>query len=161
MEELVDYRARLMERLLEQLNELRTAIDAIPASEWHTRRTPDGSTIHQHAAHVRDLEVQAFAPRFQRVVTEDNPALEPYTSHHFSDASYQPDEPMVKILAEFAAAREAAVSQMRALRAEDWSRAGFHPPSGQRTAQWWAERMYGHVREHLEEVRGLSTDRTE
>jgi hypothetical protein len=152
MDELREYRVRLLERLQAQPQELAAAIAAVPEGEWHTRRDSSGVSVHQQAAHLRDLEAHAFLIRLRRVLSDDNPTLDPYTSHRWSDAEYQAGEPMEKILQEFAAAREEALNLLRSLPPEAWNRSGFHPPSGQRTTQWWAERMYGHVREHLAEL---------
>jgi hypothetical protein len=155
MDELRDYRARLLERLQAQPHELAEAVARVPAGEWHTRRDASGVSLHQQVSHLRDLEARAFLPRFRLVATEDNPALEPYTSHRWTDADYRPDEPLEDMLSDFARAREEALAVMRGLTPEDWTRPGFHPPSGQRTAQWWAERMYGHAHEHLQGIRSL------
>ncbi len=157
MDELRDYRARLLERLQAQPQELAAAIAAVPAGEWHTRRDSSGVSVHQQAVHLRDLEAHAFLVRLRRVLTEENPTIDPYTSHRWSDAEYRPGEPMETILHEFAAAREEALNLLRGLPPEGWSRSGFHPPSGQRTAQWWAERMYGHAQEHLLEIGAAAT----
>ena len=154
MAELDEYRAALLERLQAQPAELAQAIAAIPEAEWQARRASDRPTLHHLAAHLRDLEALAFLPRFRRVLAEANPQLNPFDSHHWSDKDYQPSEPMANILTDFARAREAALNLMQGMQPDDWSRLGFHPPSGWRTAQWWAERMYGHAQEHLAAIRG-------
>ena len=128
-------------------------INAVPVARQHQGRDEDGYTLHQILAHIRDLEVLAFVPRLRRILMEDNPALDAFPSHHWSDADYQSDEATDKILSDFSQAREAALALLRPLPPEGWNRAGFHPPSGPRTAQWWAERMYIHAQEHLEEIR--------
>jgi hypothetical protein len=153
MKQLTEYRVRLLDILSRQPAELAETIAAIPSGEWSVRRTRDGSTVHQIAAHVRDLEVRAFLPRFRRILTETDPVLEMFPSHRWAADDYAPDELMTEILADFARAREEALILMRPLAPADWSRAGFHPPSGRRTALWWAERMYSHAQGHLDEIR--------
>lgn len=153
MKQLLEYRAELLARLTRQPAELAEAVNAVPEAEWTVRRVSEGYTLHQLAAHVRDLEALAFLPRLRRILTEDYPALDAFPSHNWSMESYQPDEPMADILADFTRAREEALALLRPLPAEGLGRTGFHPPSGPRTAQWWAERIYTHVREHLDEIR--------
>lgn len=152
-EQLFDYRARLLIRLEQQPSELARVIAAIPEPEWQVRRDMLGRTIHHIAAHVRSLETLAFLPRVHRILTEADPELIAYPTHHWADAHYDPAEPMTSILTEFSRARAQMVAWFRPLDPAGWTRAGFHPPSGARTLQWWAERSYNHAREHLESIR--------
>ena len=153
MDELLAYRAELLDRLARQPSELRAAAALMSEAEWGARRVTDGSTLHQVVAHVRDVEVLAFLQRIRRILAEDRPTLEFYATHNWSADRYRPAEPLADILAEFARAREAGLQLMRGMAPDDWARIGFHPPSGWRTAQWWAERMYAHSQEHLAEIR--------
>ena len=153
MKQLLEYRALLLDRLARQPDELAGAVDAVSEAEWRQRRVEAGRTLHQLLAHVRDLEALAFLPRLRRVLAEDHPALEAFPSHHWSLEDYQPGEPAADILSGFARARAEALALLRPLPVEGWNRTGFHPPSGPRTAQWWAERMYVHAQEHLDEMR--------
>jgi hypothetical protein len=153
MKQLLEYRAELLARLARQPADLDEAVYSVPQAEWSGRLVSEGYTLHQLAAHVRDLEALAFLPRLRRILAEDYPALDAFPSHHWSMEGYRPDEPMGDILSGFARAREEALALLRPLPAEGWGRAGFHPPSGPRTAQWWAERMYTHARGHLDEIR--------
>ncbi len=170
MDEITEYREKLIHRLDYQPEELKATLNILPEAQWHDRRLPapalplapsgqkrargpDGGSVHQLVAHIRDLETLAFRPRFRRVLMEDRPILEAFASHTWSAESYEVGEPLGKMLAEFERARAEAVALMRPLRPDDWARAGFHPPSGWRTAQWWAEHMYQHVNNHLTDIR--------
>ena len=153
MEEILGYRLKLLERLKDQPSELLGTINTIPEAEWKLRQDATGRSIHQIVAHIRDVEVVAFLPRFQLFLSEEQPFFEPFSSHTWSAADYQPAEPMAKMLADFAHARAEVWELMQPLTPEDWSRLAFHPPSGRRTAQWWAERIYVHAQDHLKEIR--------
>ena len=153
MEQLLDYRTRLLETFERLPSGLATSIAAIPETEWHARRAPDGQTIHALMAHIRDLETLAYLPRLRRILAEDEPTLVAFPSHQWSEADYDPAEPMETLLAEYARAREEEMELIRRLDSAGWSRAGFHPPTGWRTAQWWVERALAHTVEHLEEIR--------
>ncbi len=143
MPELEEYRARLLDLLASQPAEFEATFQAAPLSP----------VAHQLMAHVRDLEVLALAPRLRRVLAEDSPQLEAFPSHHWSAEHYRADEPLADLLAEFARTRAELVAVLRGLAPEAWARVGFHPPSGRRTAQWWAERTLNHAREHLADIR--------
>ena len=152
-EQLYDYRARLLDRLEQQPAEFASVLAAIPEPEWHTRQDDRGRSLHHIAAHVRDLETLALLPRIRNILTEERPVLDAYPSHHWADDLYDPHEPMAALLTQWSRARAEMVQRLRPLDAAGWTRLGFHPPSGARTLQWWAERTYGHVREHLDKVR--------
>ena len=153
MEEILSYRVKLLDCLRHQPSDLAKTIKAIPETQWKLWQDAEGRTIHQIVAHMRDLEVLAFLPRFRRILTEENPLLEPFNSHTWSAADYQPAEPMATLLADFTRARAEVLQLIQPLTPEDWSRTGFHPPSGRRTAQWWAERIYIHAQDHLNQMR--------
>jgi hypothetical protein len=153
LDQLLDYRARLVEHLEQQPAEFAAVIAAVPAEAWHHHRDVEGRTLHQMAAHVRDLEALAFLPRVRLILAEDHPTLTPYAHHDWSLADYDPAEPMTAILASWSQARTELVALVRPLTSDGWSRTGFHPPSGKRTVQWWAERAYAHTRDHLQALR--------
>jgi hypothetical protein len=152
-EQLYDYRARLLDRLEQQPAEFAAVVAGFPEREWSQHRDELGRTLHQIVAHVRHLETLAFRPRIQNILTEENPELTAYPTHHFADGLYNPDEPMASILTEWSRARAEIVQWVRPLTPPDWGRLGFHPPSGARTLQWWVERTYSHAREHLDTIR--------
>ena len=152
---LLDYRAELLERLERQPAEMAQVLAAIPEANWHLRRPGLSRTVHRTLAHVRDLELLAFLPRVQRILQEDEPALAPFVSHDWSLRDYQPDEPLTAVLASWSQARAEVMNLLPEADASQWSRLGFHPPSGKRTLQWWAERIFTHAQAHMLELRGF------
>jgi hypothetical protein len=155
---LLFYRAKLLAALEAQPLEFEALSAARPEPEWHTRRLADGATPHQIAVHVRDIDRLAFLPRFRRILAEANPRLEAFPSHRWSLDGYDPSEPLRRLLADFARSRAETLTVLRGMSDDDWSRAGFHPPSGPRTLQWWAERMYRHTHDHLAEIHRTLSD---
>ncbi len=148
-DQLFDYRARLLTRLESQPTEIAARLAAIPEPEWHRPRGDDGRSLHRILAHVRDVETLAFWPRLQRIVNEERPVLTPFPTHDWSDGDYRVGEPLTDILAGWSQTRAEGVDWLPSPSSPAWSRTGFHPPSGQRSLQWWAERIYGHASEHL------------
>ena len=151
--QLHDYRVALVDNFAAQSAELAELFRPLTEAAARAHRVAGGDTLHQVAAHLRDVETLAFLPRFRRLLAEDKPELEPFASPDWTADRYQFEEALSAILAEFARARAEAVALMRALRPEDWSRVGFHRPTGWPTAQWWVERIYRHAHEHLEAIR--------
>ncbi len=150
LDQLFDYRARLLARLDSQPAESASRLAAIPEPEWYRPRGQEGRSLHQILAHVRDVETLAFLPRIRSVLREARPMLPAFPAHDWSDADYRPGEPLTDILAGWSQARTEMVDLLPQPDSPDWSRTGFHPPSGERTLQWWAERTYGHARDHLQ-----------
>jgi hypothetical protein len=151
--QLADYRKNLVARLQAQPSEFNALLEAVPTSAWHTRRATDGTTLHQLLTHTRDVEILAFWPRVQRILAEVEPHLEAFPFHRWSlENTYHPDELPSHIISSFSRNRAEAVALFHTLTSEQWSRSGFHPPSGPRTLLWWAERMYNHARNHLLEI---------
>jgi hypothetical protein len=155
LDELRDYRAELRAALERQPAEFAAMVAAIPEAEWRRRHDRLGRPIHMIAAHVRDLEALAFLPRIVRIQEADDPVLDAYPTHHWSQADYRPDEPMDAILAAWSQTRAELVNRLQGLPEAAWSRMGFHPPSGRRTLQWWVERAYTHAADHLADIRAL------
>jgi hypothetical protein len=149
LDHLFEYRARLLARLESQPAEIAARLAAIPEPEWYQPRGPEGRSPHRILAHVRDVETLAFLPRLRRIVNEAQPMLTAFPTHDWSDGNYRPDEALTDILSGWSQTRAEVVDWLPGPAAPAWSRLGFHPPSGQRTLQWWAERIYGHAREHL------------
>ena len=152
MDLVLEYRAALLARLEAQPEQFVTAIAAIPAADWHRPFLTDGRSVHLSAAHVRDLEMLAYLPHIRRMLREDRPTLTGEAHHTWSAAMYDAGEPMTDILASWSQARTELLAWLRPLPPADWARLGFHPPSGNRTVQWWAERAYNHARGHLHAV---------
>ena len=153
---LLDYRAELLARLERQPAEAAQLLAAIPEADWHLRRPGLSRTVHRTLAHVRDLELLAFLPRVQRILQEDEPALAPFVSHDWTLRDYLPDEPLTAVLSTWSQARAEVLNLLPEADASQWSRLGFHPPSGKRTLQWWAERIFTHAQAHMLELRGAS-----
>jgi hypothetical protein len=148
-DQLFDYRLRLLARLESQPAEVAAMLAGIPEAEWYRPRGADGRSLHELTAHVRDVESITFTPRLRRILSEDRPALPPFTAQDRAGRAYQADEPMTRILAGWSQARAEVLDLLPPAAGAAWSRTGFHPPSGQRTLQWWAERIYRHARQHL------------
>jgi hypothetical protein len=155
-EQLFDYRTRLLVRLERQPAEVAALLAAIPEPGWRRPRGPAGRSAHRIAAHVRDVETLAFLSRLRRILREERPVLEPFPTHDWSDADYRPDEPLTGILAAWSQTRAEVLDSLPPPASPAWTRTGFHPPSGQRTLQWWAERIYRHVYEHVLELDAAS-----
>ncbi len=153
MDPLYEYRARLVERLETIVPEIADAVAAIPEGEWHIPLAPDERSPHAIVAHLRDTEAQPYLTRLRRMLKEDSTVFEPFDVERWEAGHYDPAEPMTRLLADYAATREAELQLLRNLPPQGWARSGRHMAFGARTVQWWVERMLEHARRHLLELR--------
>lgn len=152
---LLDYRARLLERLETVVPDLADAIAAIPAARWHTPGALGKHSPHALLAHLRDVEREAYAARLKTLLQEDGPVFAQWDSPHWETTLYNPQEALTHILTEYASLREEELMLLRPLQPKDWSRTGRHALLGRRTVQWWAERILENAEGRLQDLRAI------
>jgi hypothetical protein len=150
MKELLEYRVFLVNRLRQAAAEFCEAFETLdPATklsgEW---------TIHQIAAHIRDLNRLVYDARARRTIEDENPLFENFDPEAWMLSHYEPDEPMKKILDEFKTSVNDLCEMLSVLPVEAWSRESRHEIIGDRlTLQLWVERGLAHIEDHLAEIK--------
>jgi hypothetical protein len=150
---LLDYRARLLERLEAIVPELADAVAAIAEEQWHTPGPAGQRSPHASIAHLRDVERHAYLVRLRRLLAEEHPTFELFDPPDWETSYYQPTEPMTNILADYAGVRESELQILRNLAIEQWARQGRHTTLGVRAVQWWVERMLEYAEDRLKELK--------
>ncbi|MGD2253920.1 MAG: DinB family protein [Anaerolineales bacterium] len=149
MEELIEYRSRLIGRFAGQAEDLRLAIERFSQEALHRPLETGGWTPHQVLAHVRDVELQAFLPRMVRILEQNHPTLEDFDEQAWMAEHYHAGESTSALLTAFGKARESNPVLTKQLPSQAWNRMAFHPHWGHRTLQWWVEYAVAHTDEHL------------
>ncbi len=151
MKELLEYREKLIVRLGEAAREFCAACEAIRdpfkkvEGEW---------TLHQVASHTRDVERLVYGERVRRTLNEETPEFKSFDADQWMAAHYDRDEPLAKILAEFASSVDDLCKTLQNLPREAWSRESRHETmGGELTLQLWVERGLAHIEEHLQTVK--------
>ena len=152
MNQLSEYRSKLIERLETAVEEFRAACLAVadpfePVDEggWNT---------HQLAVHTRDVDQVVYGMRIRRTMEEENPEFQNFDADEWMAAHYHADEPLASILDELSASVKETAAMLRALPREAWSRESTHlTHGGGFTLQTWVERGLAHIEEHLETVK--------
>ena len=152
MNELEEYRQRMIERLEQAVQELRAASQAVRDPR---QAAPDGGwNVHQLVAHTRDVDRDAYGLRLRRTLAEDDPLVANYDPDNWLATVYKADEPLGKILQELTESARQQAELLRSLPAEAWSRPSRHETLGAGfTAQTWVERNLAHMEEHLATMR--------
>ncbi len=155
MNQLLEYRVKLIDRLEATADEFRQAclavddpFKAVDEGGWNT---------HQLAAHARDVDKVVYGMRIHRTVEEDNPVFQDFDADQWMAAHYNADEPLASILDELSASVKETSAMLRELSPEAWSRESSHEIyGGGFTLQTWVERGLAHLQEHLETVKKVA-----
>lgn len=151
MKELMEYREKLITRLGEAAREFYDACKAVSdpyqsaAGEW---------SIHQMAAHTRDIDRVVYGRRFRRTLNEENPLFQNFDADVWMAENYKADEPLVSILDGFLASVDEMCQLLSAMPQVGWSRLSRHEALGNElTLQLWVERDLAHIEEHLKALK--------
>jgi len=109
----------------------------------------------ENICHLRDLEVQGYAPRIRRMLDETNPVLPDFDGARVAAESNYNDESRAAALEAFQKARHANVERLRSLTEEQLRRAGTLEGVGTITLNQLAEKMREHDEDHLADLRVL------
>ena len=152
MKQVSEYRVKLLDKLIASANEFRRACLAIEDPFLPTDR--DGWSVHQIAAHVRDVDRFVYGLRARRTAEEANPEFLNFDGEVFAREHYSHDELLETMLDGFVKSVQSLVELLRNLTPQDWSRVSRHEKLGSNlTLQLWVERALAHILEHLETVK--------
>jgi hypothetical protein len=149
-DELYAYRSKLLTHTLAMTREFCSLCRQIP--DPFQSLTPDGWSVHQMAAHVRDVDRQVYGARLRRAVAEEHPVFKNFDGETWLAEHYNRDEPLEDILEEFQNSIHALVGWLSSLPPADWSRPTRHEVYGEFAMQAWAERGLAHIEEHIHSI---------
>lgn len=152
MKEVNAYRKQLLEKLIASARKFRQV--CLEVKDPFAPVEEGGWSVHQIAAHVRDIDQLVYGLRAKRTVVEDNPAFSNFDGEAYAQKHYSRDEPLREMLAGFVQSVESLTDLLRNLPMEAWARVSCHEKLGENlTLQLWVERNLAHIEEHLETVK--------
>ncbi|HTX40174.1 MAG TPA: putative metal-dependent hydrolase [Bryobacteraceae bacterium] len=134
--------------------EVRRVVAGLTDEQLDTPYRPDGWTVRQVVHHYADDHLNSYC-RFKLALTEDAPAIKPYSEPLWAelpDARKGPIEPSLELLA---ALHQRWMAAWRALAEPDWLRTFVHPKRGPVTLHQLAALYAWHGRHHVAQVRAL------
>ncbi|MCC6300870.1 MAG: DinB family protein [Anaerolineales bacterium] len=153
MKELLEYRARLIERLLAAAKNFRA--ECLAVQDPSALLEKGGWNAHQIAAHTRDVDQLVYGQRARRTIMEDNPQFQNFDGDAYAAQHYDPDEPLDEMLNGFVTSVESLVETLRKLPLKAWARESRHATMGSGfTVQTWVEKSLAHIEEHSAAVKG-------
>jgi hypothetical protein len=152
MRELTEYRTNLIIRLVAAAHEFRA--ECLAVQDAFMPLEAGGWTIHQIAAHTRDVDRLVYGLRARRTAMERNPEFQNFDGEGYMAEHYSKSEPLNEILDGLVEQVESLEKELRALPSEAWARESSHVMIGRGlTLQTWVEKDLAHIEEHLEAVR--------
>jgi DinB superfamily len=151
MEELIEYRRQLIDRLSEAAKEFHSACLAVKNP---FEPIEAGWNVHQLAAHTRDVDKLVYGMRARRTLKEDNPEFSNFDGDAYMAEHYDARESLQAILTELVSGVDELTKMLRGLSDEAWKRESRHATQGSGlTLQLWVERSLQHIEEHLGTVK--------
>ncbi len=151
MEELIEHRKQLMDRLAAAAKEFRAACLAVKDPFVPIEA---GWNVHQLAVHTRDVDKMIYGVRARRTIQEDNPEFQNFDGDAYMAAHYDTKEPLRTILNDLVSSIDELTKMLRGLSGDAWMRESRHETQGGGfTLQVWIERSLKHIEEHLATVK--------
>lgn len=157
MEELQNYRQRLLERLSSIVDDLEDALAEIPPHALPKSTGPGGWSPHQEIAFLRDIQAQVYLPRFKRIVAGEELEWGEFDRLEWSREIYDPDEPLGAVIPEYRDLRQEEAEWLKGAPSWAWNRTARHPVWASRTLGWWVERGLALAEGALSRIREAGT----
>ncbi len=141
--------SQIAPRLLANVAALDGLLRETPEHGWTARPVEGEWTALEVLCHLIETERQAYRPRLQRVLAEDNPALPALAEPPMSGC----DEAPRAALERFAAERRVTLDLLDTLSEGDWDRPAQHHRLGPTTLLGLADLIAQHDRLHLRQMR--------
>ena len=138
----------LVERLRRQAADVQRLTRGLPEASLATPTVPGKWSLKELVCHFRRIE-EVFGERFNRLLTEDEPLVTPYSPDGDEAFARLTERPTEEILAEYLREREALCRRLEGLSPADWHRKGRHPEFAHYDLHFQAEYMAHHEAHHI------------
>ncbi len=158
MTETSTYRSELTSRLRSATEDLAWAVRHLAPSRAAYRPSDEEWSVHEHLAHVRDMEQEVYLPLLRWATVPD--MLDPldYNRRDWHQQRYNPGEPLASISDDISRMRDEELAIFRDMTDTLWARFRTDTRWGPLTCQWLAELMYRHTIDHLQSIMALRQD---
>lgn len=137
--------------LSEMPDNLKSRLDSL--SDEQLRLKPDGGyfSILENICHLRDIEIEGYGVRLQRLLSEEHPTLPDLNGGQLALERRYSQQALQPALDDFIRARHANLKLLEKLTANQLARTGYLEPLGEitlgRLLELWVEHDQGHIRE--------------
>src|SRR5450830_375157 len=106
-------------------------------------------TAVEQICHIRDIEVEGYHLRLQRLLNEDNPILVSIDSYQVARHRKYPDAQVSDVFTAFREARTMTVNLLKSLTENQWRRRGFLDGYGPVTVEGLIHYLCSHDQQHM------------
>jgi hypothetical protein len=138
----------LVDRMRRQAAEIRRLTLGLDETQLATPTVPGKWSLKELVCHFRRME-EIFGDRFNRMLTEDNPGVVPYSPEGDEAFARLVRQPTETVLEDYLREREALCRRLEALPPADWHRKGKHPEFEHYDVHFQVEYMTHHEAHHI------------
>jgi hypothetical protein len=131
---------------------LQPIVDGTPEALWRQRSRAGGFALVEQAWHLADLEVEAYAVRIERLLSEEHPSFADFAGDVVARERRYLDLDLRVGLARYVAARDANRERLRRVQPDQWQRGGTQEKVGEITLAGVAASMVEHDHAHANEL---------
>ncbi|HJP40820.1 MAG TPA: DinB family protein [Dehalococcoidia bacterium] len=156
--EYTNYRTGLISRLRAVTDDLSWAVRGATSDMLTYRPSTNEWTIHEHLAHLRDMEQEVYLPLLRWSTIPDMLDPRDYNRREWYEERYRPDESLASIMDDVGRMRDEELLIFRDMSDVTWTRFRIDTNWGPLTCEWTGELMYRHALDHLQCVMALLQD---
>jgi hypothetical protein len=145
----------LIDQLSQTPGQIASLIQQMPLDQTRLKPSVNEFSVLETVCHLRDIEIEAYGLRIQRILTEECPTLADIDGAQLAVERDYSTQDLESALKAFTAARHQNIERLRATSAEGMARIGVLEGTGQITLGRLALLMHQHDEDHLGEIRPL------
>ena len=156
--EYATYRTALTSRLRAVTDDLSWAVRGSTSAMLTYRPNAEEWTMHEHLAHLRDMEQEMFLPLLRWATVPEMLDPRDYSRQEWRERRYQPDEPLNSVMGDLGRIRDEQLLIFRGMSDLTWTKFRDDSRWGPLTCEWIAELIYRHSLDHMQCVMALLQD---
>jgi len=149
-----DFAAKL-DRLATMPRRFQEFVDAIPPGRRRTRASDGNFSLQEHACHLRDIEIEAYRVRLERILAEETPGLADVDGGRLARERDYHRQDLATTRAAFASVRADMVQRLASLSLEQRRRTGVMEGLGEISVEGLVQMMLAHDAEHIADLEKL------
>ncbi|HVF88846.1 MAG TPA: DinB family protein [Blastocatellia bacterium] len=147
---------RILWNLKSLPQELEDLLGGLDEETLRWRPIPNKWSIKEIMCHLRDMEREAYLPRYNRILSEENPMMPNVDQDRIAYESDYMNQDARAALDEFKRLRAETIRTLEAAPPENWSRGGIHESDGPMTIEQLVVRQIkGNDLNHLVQMKDI------
>jgi hypothetical protein len=143
----------LLESLARTPDEVAALVSGLSPETLIAKNSPDEFSVLENICHLRDIEVEGYTPRINRILNENHPLLPDIDGGLLAiDRNYN-SQRLTEALDDFRKARQGNVSALAGLNSDHFARKGVMEGVGEVSLGKLLLMMRDHDDSHLDELR--------